>query len=308
MYLEKISSYIPEEKRMGAAPTFGDWLAVQQTDANLLSALWYLADAKAMEETAGILGYTSDEREYRKLGEKIQAYILEAYSERFVLPGSEKGNTGTGFSQTELLFLLKYMDVDEKLESFWVENLKKNLEDNDYKVMTGFAGTPVLLQTLTDYGMEQEAYKVLLGEENPSWLYSVNQGATTIWERYDSYTAENGFADEGMNSFNHFNEGSVAQWMYESMLGIRVDLTKETPIIIRPVISGDEVDLNKVSGSYHSVYGEIRLAWEKIPEGKIKVSLEIPPNAEARVILPIEGVEEKVLQGGTYEWEGNCLE
>ena len=193
----------------------------------------------------------------------------------------------------------------DETEQLLVAQLKQNIEDNEYRVMTGFAGTPLLLSVLTEYGMSEVAYRILLCEENPSWLYSVNQGATTIWERYDSYTLESGFGDEGMNSFNHFNEGSVAQWMYESMLGVSVDLTREQPIVICPVIPAEDIAVTRVSGWYDSVYGRILLGWEKEADGMLRVSLTIPENAKAKVILPIEGMQETVISGGEYEWKGN---
>lgn len=300
-YLASISSYKPEDKRMGPLTTYGDWLSEQFSDANLLSALWYQADAMAMQEMAGLIGETEDAREYRKLYEKINEYIMETY--QYKMPW-ERDGTERKLSQTEMLFLLRYSMLTEKQEQLIVADLKQDIEDNDYKVMTGFAGTPVLLRVLTEYGMQETAYRILLSGENPSWMYSVNQGATTIWERYDSYTAEEGFADAGMNSFNHFNEGSVAQWMYESMLGICVDLTQKEPIIIRPQIPPDDIPVCQVRGSYDSVYGRISLAWEKLENGEIKVSLTVPANVRARIFLPIRGSENMVVTGGTYEWKG----
>lgn len=307
-YLASISSYKPEDKRMGPLTTYGDWLSVQLSDANLLSALWYQADAMAMQETAGLLGETEDAREYRKLYEEINEYIMETY--QYKMPWERDGTkrerekTEYTLSQTEMLFLLRYSMLTEKQEQLMVADLKEDIEANDYKVMTGFAGTPILLRVLTEYGMQETAYRILLGGENPSWMYSVNQGATTIWERYDSYTAEEGFADAGMNSFNHFNEGSVAEWMYESMLGICVDMTQKEPIIIRPQIPSDDIPVRRAEGSYDSVYGLISLAWEKLEGGEIKITLTLPANTKARIFLPISGSENMVVTGGTYEWSG----
>lgn len=296
-YLESISVYDPAQLRMGPYTTFGDWLATQFTDATLLSALWYEADAQAMAEIAQLLGKSKDVRKYKRLYKKINQYIMDTYGERI--------NQATTLSQTEMLFLLSYADLSDETEQLLVAQLKQNIEDNEYRVMTGFAGTPLLLSVLTEYGMSEVAYRILLCEENPSWLYSVNQGATTIWERYDSYTLESGFGDEGMNSFNHFNEGSVAQWMYESMLGVSVDLTREQPIVICPVIPAEDIAVTRVSGWYDSVYGRILLGWEKEADGMLRVSLTIPENAKAKVMLPLEGMQETVISGGEYEWKGN---
>ncbi len=310
-YLASISSFKPEDLRMGPLTTYGDWLAAQYSDPALISALWYQADAVAMEEVARILGKDADARRYQKLHTQINDYILETYAHKMPWNRADEVQTENEItaslsmlSQTEMLFLLKYSALTDEQKQLIVAELKQNIEQNDYKVMTGFAGTPILLPVLTEHGMVQTAYRILLCEENPSWLYSVNQGATTIWERYDSYTQENGFADAAMNSFNHFNEGSVAQWMYESMLGIRVDLSKEQPITICPVLPSDDVPITTVSGTYQSVYGKIALSWETHPDKTVTVRLTIPENTKAKVILPIEGMEEMTIEGGTYEWNG----
>nr|MBQ8252323.1 family 78 glycoside hydrolase catalytic domain [Lachnospiraceae bacterium] len=295
-YLEGVSIYDPQQLRMGPYTTYGDWLATQFTDATLLSALWYEADALAMTETAELLGKHDDVRKYKKLHKKINDYVMETYGERI--------RAAETLSQTEILFLLSYATLSDELEQLMVARLKQSIEDNGYKVMTGFAGTPLLLPVLTKYGMTEEAYRILLCEENPSWLYSVNQGATTVWERYDSYTAEDGFGDEGMNSFNHFNEGSVAQWMYESMLGISVDMKQEQPVIICPVIPPDDIAITRVSGWYDSVYGRIKLGWEKETDGSLRVRLTVPANVKAKVRLPMEDMSETVISGGEYEWKG----
>ena len=307
-YLASISSYKPEDKRMGPLTTYGDWLSTQLSDSNMISALWYQADALAMTETAKLLGEKTDGRAYEKLYEEINDYIMETYL--YKMPwnrdGSERAREEIEYplSQTEMLFLLRYSQLTKKQEQLIVADLKTDIEAHDYKVMTGFAGTPILLPVLSKYGMTDTAYQILLCEDNPSWLYSVNQGATTIWERYDSYTKENGFADATMNSFNHFNEGSVAQWMYENMLGIRVDLSQDDPIVIRPEIPKDNLKIDGVKGYYDSVYGRIALEWKKQGNGEVYICITIPRNVRAKVVLPLEGMEEMVITGGKYEWNG----
>ena len=307
-YLGSISSYKPEDKRMGPLTTYGDWLSTQLSDSNMISALWYQADALAMAETASLLGEKADARAYETLHKEINDYIMETYL--YKMPwnrdGSERsrGEIEYPLSQTEMLFLLRYSQLTEKQEQLIVADLKSDIEKHNYKVMTGFAGTPILLPVLSQYGMTETAYRILLCEENPSWLYSVNQGATTIWERYDSYTLEHGFADAAMNSFNHFNEGSVAQWMYENMLGICVDLSREEAITIMPEIPSEEIGIRYVNGYYDSVYGRIELSWERKENGEIHIRLVLPENVKAKVVLPLEGMDEMAISGGEYEWNG----
>lgn len=313
-YLASISSYDPAERRMGPGTIYGDWLSAQETDSTFLSALWYGADAVYMQKTAGILGEKQDEKKYEKLFQNIKQYIQDVYvTEDFAQT----------MSQTELCFLIRYGLLTDVQEKQALQGLVDSIEENEYRLMTGFAGTPILLHTLSEHHLTEYAYRILLCEENPSWLYSVNQGATTIWERYDSYTLEKGFADFAMNSFDHFNEGSVAQWLYEDMIGIQVNLSEEPAITIAPCLPDAQTGIHEASGSYHSVFGEIKVSWSIGKAGtesgsdmgaegasgdgqgrQTHITFEIPDNAAARVRLPIVGWQEQILTGGTYEFSG----
>lgn len=331
-YLSGISSFVPEDRRMGPLTLYGDWLAAEDTDSSFLSALWYAADAFYMSKAAGILGETKDQKEYETLFARLRDYIDRVYL---------RDGFAADFSQTELCFLLRYGLLTEAQKEQAVRELAASVEKNDYRLMTGFAGTPILLQTLTEQGMSAHAYRLLLSEENPSWLYSVNQGATTIWERYDSYTVENGFADSAMNSFDHFNEGSVGQWIYEDLLGITVALSEEETVRIAPKLPDEGVDLHEAEGSYHSVYGEIGVGWkisqaqsatdenserktknvsggalgdgmlgdeELSGQRRVSFKILIPSGVTARVSLPVEGCEDMLLDGGLWNFEGILLE
>ena len=104
-----------------------------------------------------------------------------------------------------------------------IQALRSAIVKNGYKLNTGFLGTAILNQTLTEVGLNNEAYTLLLQRNDPSWLYSIDQGATTIWERWNSYTVANGYGPVSMNSFNHYAYGIVAEWMYRYMAGIVPD-------------------------------------------------------------------------------------
>ena len=312
-YLYARSDFDKQTGLIGPGNIYGDWLGGQDTDSDLLCAMWYGADAKAMSQIAQILGKKEDAKAYEQLLSQIIDFLEERYF-------SEKKQIG--FTQTELLFLLHYelyetgKSLGEDPRGYLSGLLAEDVTKNGCRVMTGFAGTPLLLSVLCDVGREDLAYQVLVGEENPSWMYSVEQGATTIWERYDSYTKEKGFQDAAMNSFDHFNEGSVAAWMYEYMAGIKVDHSDPMPVSICPHLppvalfqenAAGEKCPQKVSGCYHSVYGIIQVDWQlEREQGSEKAifDLQIPDNAKARVSLPIEGFEMQVLGPGTYHFEG----
>ena len=286
---------------IGPANIYGDWLSAENTDADFLCALWYGTDAATMKTIAEILGLPEEAAQY----EELKAQIIDFIDQKYV-------KTRLNLSQTEMLFLLHYDLLKDDPRSM-EEALISSVETNGYKVMTGFAGTPLLLPVLTDIGRSDVAYRVLLCRENPSWLYSVDQGATTIWERYDSFTLEKGFADAAMNSFDHFNEGSVAQWMYESLAGISVDHTKEVPIRISPKLPSQKNIQDqqkgipgKVSGCYRSVYGNISVSWKQNSDDptEARIEITIPPNTKAQVDLPLKGWESQVLAGGSYTFSG----
>ena len=303
-YLSSVSSF--DGGRIGPAPVYGDWLAAEQTDPEFLCAMWYGADADAMRQVCGILKKSEEEKAYAELFEKIRKFLYTRYV------------SGKSLTQTETLFLLHYHLLDPEnagglTEDALFEQLCSAVEENDYKLATGFAGTPLLLPELCRGGRQDLAYKVLLCRENPSWMYSIDQGATTIWERYDSYTKEKGFADAAMNSFDHFNEGSVAQWMYEQMAGICVDHTMEDPILISPYLPDASLSdtLQKVSGSYHSIYGTITVDWQITGKGTGRTAafdITVPVNTQAVLDLPIEGLERRSVPGGSYHFEGTLLQ
>lgn len=298
-YLATLGNLEQATGQIGPGNIYGDWLSKELTDSNMLCALWYLADAKTMQEIAGLLGEKADVTVYEKLKEQLVKYLQSTY-----LKSDEDLRQR---SQTELCFLIRYQVLSSAQETIAKEALAQSVEANDYLLMTGFAGTPILLDTLCTIGRSDLAYRVLLAEGNPSWLYSINQGATTIWERYDSYTIENGFADFAMNSFDHFNEGSVAQWMYEDMLGVHVDITKENPIVIKPYLPDDAIDIHNCQGSYDSIYGKIEVKWSIDANRNALVEVTIPCNQSALLELPIEGFETMVALEGKYTFGGKVL-
>lgn len=302
-YLEKRSDFTGGQ--IGAEATFGDWLGLEASDAVFLSALWYGADAYCMEKTAAVLQKRTDSQKYQKLHKKIQTYLYQTYEITKRLEQTAENS----FSQTELCMLLQYDLLTEKDREKAQQMLLASVEKSEYRLVTGFVGTGLILQSLTDAGAAQSAYRLLLSEENPSWLYSVKQGATTIWERPDSYTEENGFSKDEMNSFDHYNNGCAAQWIYESILGIRVDLTEKQPITIAPVLPDDTTALTQAEGSYHSIYGEIKVGWkietnDEAQQRTAAFTIEIPANQSATVKLPIAGYENMVLPAGVWNFTG----
>ena len=205
--------------------------------------------------------------------------------------------------QTPSLFALKLGLVDGDAKAKTIEALKRNFADHGDCLQTGFLGTSILMETLTENGMADIAYTLLLQHKNPSWLYSVDQGATTIWERWNSYTKEKGFGPVGMNSFNHYAYGAVLAWMYKGMAGIAAD--PKAPGF-RNIVMAPKPDprVGFVKAEYKSAAGLIKSHWRyecnQLDLGMKWVwDFTIPEGATADVTLPGE-TESKRYTAGTY--------
>lgn len=160
---------------------------------------------------------------------------------------------------------------------------------------TGFLGTPVLCQALSDYGYLEEAYLLLNRTEYPSWLYPVTMGATTIWERWDGIKPDGSFQDAGMNSFNHYAYGAIGEWLYRVVAGIQIDTNQPgyKHIYIQPRPGGG---LTAAKASVQSMYGKVASGWE-IAGGKLILRIEVPANTTATIRVPNAKLEEVVEDG-----------
>lgn len=292
-YLEGVSSFGGEGARIGPLTVYGDWLAFEETDKEMISAAYYARDARMMMEMAEALDKKKDQKKYKRLLRKIKSYFNKTYVIDMHL--NQK-------TQTACLLALSNELLDGKAEKNTVSDLVSSIETNGTRLTTGFLGTPELLPVLVKEGHAKLAYELLLQEENPSWLYSVNQGATTIWERWDSYTKESGFHKDGMNSFNHFNNGSVGAFFYESLLGISMDAPGGR-ILLNPVILTDgTMNIQSCEGYYDSIYGKVQVNWS-ISENMLHYEVTIPANGEAVLILPDgDGERREELKSGSYRF------
>lgn len=290
--------YMASTGKEGGGLAYGDWLAFEANDDDLkrLIGIAYFAwDAQMMAEMAKALGKTGDEAKYRAVYQEEKEYFIS----RYINPDGTLKRT----QQTACLMALK-MDLfpDESSKQAAVQALVDNIERNGNKLQTGFLGTAFLLDVLTQIGRNDIAYKVLLQHECPSWLYCVDMGATTMWERWNSYTKEAGFGDPGMNSFNHYAYGVVAEWLYSRMAGIRCDLSAPgfKKIILEPVA---DPSLEFVDCRYESPYGTIKSGW-RYENGLPVYEMTVPANTSATVYLP-ERAAAYTVSGGTATFIGN---
>ena len=272
--------FMASTNKNGGHHAFGDWLAYQETDMQVISVAYYAADAKMMSKIAGVLGYLDDEVKYEEIYKIEKDYFIELFLDN---DGSIKTPTQT----TCLLALKNGLYLNENSKEKIIKQLLDNIKASGDKLQTGFLGTAIILQTLSDVGASDVAYTLLLQNRNPSWLYSVDQGATTIWERWDSYTAENGFGDPSIDdsSFNHYSYGAVLEWMFRYMAGIQYDFDKPgfKHFILQPTISKD---LSFVNAEYISINGAIKSCWE-LNGGTLLYNCTVSTNTTATLYLPL---------------------
>lgn len=265
---------------------YGDWLALDNpkggaeevmgaTDEEFIANLYYAVSAGLVAKAARVLGRKEEAESYQRLSdEQFEVVKNEYYS-------------ATGRccikTQTALILTLKY-HLSENVE-LTKKQLEKLFEDSGNKLKTGFVGTPLLCNVLSDYGYDQLAYTLLLNEEYPGWLNEVKLGATTVWERWNSLLSDGTISGIGMNSMNHYAYGSVAEWMFRHSAGLGPD--EGAPgfcrVNLKPVLSWE---LRSMDGRYDSPSGLWRCAWEMPDPSHVKISVSVPFGCHAALRLP----------------------
>ena len=258
--------------------SYNDWLAPgdDRTPPGLLATAYWAHDAALMAEIASALGRLDEAGEYRALREKIGAAFAGAYV-------AADGTVASG-SQTAYALALHMGLVPEPLRSSTAAHLVAAIEAADWHLTTGFVGVGYLLPVLSSHGRSSVAYRLLSQRSLPSWRYMLDNGATTIWERWDGWSAGRGFQSAWMNSLNHYSLGSVAEWLYRFVLGI--DQEPGSSGFGRPVLRPHPGEpLRWARGSYRSVRGVISAGWE-VSGDRFTYRVELPPNLSATVCVP----------------------
>ena len=247
---------------------------------NYLSASYWAIDAGMMRDMAAATG--RDAAKYQAMEDAARAYLKATF-----LDG--KGGFKTPIlntMQTPALFALKNHLVEGAAKDNLIARLRQNFVDHGNCLQTGFLGTSILMGTLTDNGMVDIAYELLFQRKNPSWLYSIDNGATTIWERWNSYTLESGMGPKGMNSFNHYAYGCVCEWIWETVAGIASDSACPgfKHIIMKPI---PDKRLGSIDAEFKSAAGLIKSSW-KFEGDTWTWNFTVPEGATATVTLPGE--------------------
>ena len=261
---------------------------------NYLSACYWKMDAEMMRDMAAATG--RDAKKFEDMAAAAKAYLRS----RFFTEDGKFVTEILNTMQTPALFALKNSLVEGEAYDAMVENLRKNFESHENCLQTGFLGTSILMDVLTENGMIDIAYELLFQRKNPSWLYSVDNGATTIWERWNSYMLDKGMGPKGMNSFNHYAYGCVCAWIWKTCAGIASDSAVPgfKHIIMKPV---PDKRLGSLDATYKSAAGEIKSSWKYVGDKWIW-NFTIPEGATATVTLPGE-TESKEYEAGSYTIE-----
>ena len=281
-FLERANPDYLRARELGNS--YNDWLAPGDDDTphELLATAYWAYDAALMAEIADATGRPGDAAGYRALRSKIRS----AFTDAFV---AADGQVTSG-TQTAYVLGLHMNLVPDDLRTATAEHLVAAIRAADWHLTTGFAGVGYLLPVLSSTGHTTAAYRLLEQDTMPSWRYMVDHGATTIWERWDGWTAERGFQSPWMNSFNHYSLGSVGEWLYRFLLGI--DQEPGTVgfgrLLLRPHPGGS---LSWARGSYRSVRGPVRTGWQRVG-GRFTFQVELPPNVTASVRIPSARADE----------------
>ncbi len=260
---------------VGPADGFGDWLAITDTPKDLIATAFVAYAAKVAAELAADLG------EPERVADWAAQYgrVRSAFRARWVRGG---GRLDPGTQTAYVLALhVELLDPDE--EAGAVEHLVRDIKSRNTHLATGFLGTPYLLKVLADRGRADVAFDLLMQDTYPSWLYPVvHGGATTMWERWDSWSDSRGFQDPGMTSFNHYAYGCVGEWLYRSVAGLAPGSPGYGHTVVKPFVGGG---LTWASGSLATVHGRLASRWE-IAGDKLTLALTVPPNTTAEVWMP----------------------
>lgn len=280
--------------------TFGDWLQPYpeilkegdngnrgNTSFSLIGTAYFARSVELTLKSAKVLNQTGDIQMLTELHQKIkQAFLNEFFDDQLNLVGAIP-------TQTTYLLGLAYDLFPEDKTPLALNKLIGLIADADNHLRTGFLGTPLLTQVLQEFGRSDLVYELLFKETYPSWFYSINNGATTTWERWNSYSLEDGFNPQGMNSLNHYAYGTVSRWFYEGILGITAAMPGFKKINIEPQFGQQ---LQHAKGGYKTPHGEVSVSWE-IQGGALMMLVTVPKNTTADVKLPTVDLSSITLNG-----------
>lgn len=278
---------------------WGDWLDpaapadrpdLGRTDPSLVATAHFARSAQLFADIASVLDRAEDGARYRTLAAEVRVAFADEYT--------KPDDTLTSDSPAAYALALEFALLrDEGQRAAAGRRLAELVEEDGYRIGTGFLGTPLVCDALCSVGEYEAAYRLLMQTECPSWLYPVTMGATTVWERWDSLLPDGTVNADWMTSFNHYAFGAVADWLHRSVAGLAAAEPGYRTLHIRPRPGGG---LTHASARHITPYGEAKSAW-RIKDGTFHLDITAPPNTRARVTLP--GAHDEITVGpGDHSW------
>ena len=280
---------------------YGDWLALDTedpigdrfggTDRTYLASAFYRYSALLVSKAARVLGNEKDAESYLALSQRVKQAIIREYVTK---TGRLAINT-----QTAYVLALHFDLLPDEFREQAAHSLSLKLKQANFHLRTGFIGTPYLCRTLSENGYNEISYRLLLQDDFPSWLYQVNMGATTIWERWNSILPDGSISDTGMNSLNHYSYGSIVEWIYRNCAGIK-------PMEQHPGYREFELApqpnhmLHELKARFLSPFGEIVSEWKIEKDGEVTLRFVVPFGAKAHLTLPCSDQPKQLLAPGEY--------
>lgn len=294
---------------------YGDWLAMDAgedhymgaTQTDLIASAYFAYSVSLTLRAGKVLGEDTTELEtlYRNVRRAFREAFMENGMPKLYAKGDgvEENRRGSlirpvkPITQTAILLILHFGLCEEEEREALVEKLVELIRDFDGRMSTGFVGTPLILRVLSDNGRADVAFDLLLQEKNPSWLFSVTHGATTIWEHWNSQKEDGSFWSTNMNSFNHYAYGSVYDWLFGDMVGLTVcdDGAGYEKITYRPHV---DPRIGFARASLETKQGTLFASWSCMADGTVRYELTFPETTTACVSIP--GLDERTLTGGSY--------
>ncbi|MDN4473062.1 alpha-L-rhamnosidase [Demequina zhanjiangensis] len=299
-FIAQVEAELDERGLWSSGYQFGDWLDPDapgdrpdkaKADPYLVASAYFYKDLQQAISTAEALGHEADAAHFTNLATRLRSAFLEEYV-------SPRGRI-VDQSPTSYALAITSGLLDGEQLAHAGDYLATRVAESGYRISTGFVGTPFLLDALSSTGHTDVAFRVLLQTENPSFLFPVLHGATTIWERWDSVRADGTLHPAAMTSLNHYAFGAVADWMHRVIGGLTAVEPGYRRMRIAPHLGGN---LTSSDVSLDTPYGPVRVTW-RIEEGEVMVSAQIPDGAEALIVLPSHPEDSTVEVGsGDHSW------
>ncbi|GAA4045484.1 family 78 glycoside hydrolase catalytic domain [Agromyces indicus] len=297
-WVDQVEAAAGEDRIWSAGFQFGDWLdplapagrpEAAQTYPEIVATAYFARSARIVADAAALIGRDDDAARYGALADEVRAAFHREYVAR---SGRLLSDSATAYALALQFDLIP--DDGERRRA--ADQLADIVRGNGFRIATGFIGTPLITDALSANGHADVAYRLLLQTEAPSWLYAVKQGATTIWERWDSMLPDGTVNPAGMTSFNHYAFGAVGDWLHRVVAGLAPDAPGYRRIRFAP--QPPRRGLTSASAKLRTPYGTASSAW-RLADGTLELEVTVPVGATADVVLP-SGAEHLGLEHGTY--------